>query len=53
MPHAIIEIIAFPTKMLQFSLDLYFKKALQELESEWNVHKSLIEITAQKGGLYK
>jgi hypothetical protein len=32
---------------------MYFRKAVLEMESEWNVHKKLIEIVNEKGGLRK
>ena len=32
---------------------MYFKKYFLEMESEWNVHKKIIEITNEKGGLRK
>lgn len=32
---------------------MYFKKSLTEMESEWNVHKKIIEISNEKGGIYK
>ena len=32
---------------------MYFKKFFLEMESEWNVHKKIIEISNEKGGLRK
>ena len=32
---------------------MYFKKSLLEVESEWNIHKKIIEISDKKGGIRK
>jgi hypothetical protein len=32
---------------------MYFKKSLLEIESEWAVHKKIIELSAKKGGISK
>ena len=34
-------------------MPIYFKKALEELESEWSTHKKIIDIKREKGGLRK
>jgi len=51
-PHSIIEVIAMPRKYHE-ELPLYFKKALNELESEWATHKKIIDIKKEKGGIRK
>ena len=39
----------------EFEMDfpIYFKKSLQDVESDWNIHKKIIEITPKKGGIRK
>ena len=32
---------------------MFFKKAILEMESEWAVHKKIIEIINEKGGIRK
>ena len=32
---------------------MYYKKSLSEIESEWAVHKKIIEIRKEKGGIRK
>jgi len=51
-PHSIVEVIAMPRK-IHDEIPMYFKKALNELESEWATHKKIIEIKKEKGGIRK
>jgi len=48
----IIEVLAIPANILS-EARMYFKKAFLEMESEWNVHKKIIEILNEKGGVRK
>lgn len=52
VPHAVVECICIDRKD-SVSLNVYFKKELQELGSEWSTHKKVIEICKEKGGIRK
>jgi len=51
-PHSIVEVIAMERKYHD-EMPMYFKKGLNELESEWATHKKIIEIKKEKGGIRK
>jgi len=50
--HCMLECVATP-RQIDAILPSYFKKSLDELESEWATHKKIIEIKKDKGGLRK
>ena len=52
MPHCFVEVVAIPRKIAARS-EVYFKKGLEDLESEWSTHKKIIDISKDKGGLRK
>lgn len=52
MPHCIIECVALPRSVTAKS-ELYFRKGIDEMESEWSVHKKRIDISREKGGITK
>ena len=52
MPHCFLEVVALPRKIAAKS-EVYFKKGLEDLESEWSTHKKIIDISKDKGGLRK
>ena len=52
LPHSIIEVIALPRKRAA-DLSIYFKKGMEDMESEWSVHKKIIDIKQDKGGIRK
>lgn len=35
------------------NLPMYFKKAFEEMDSEWSTHKKIIHIEKSKGGIQK
>lgn len=47
-----IEVLIVP-KDFSEDFPIYFKKSLLEIESEWNVHKKIIDISQKKGGIRK
>ena len=47
-PHAQLECIGVPDDN-DFDLEVYFKKSLQEDDSEWGSHKKIIDTKSKKG----
>ena len=52
MHHYKIICIALPNKV-HGQMPMYFKKGLNELESEWSSHKKIINIERRRGGIRK
>jgi hypothetical protein len=52
MPHCFLELVALPRNIAARS-EVYFKKGLEDLESEWSTHKKIIDINREKGGIRK
>ena len=46
MPHLIIECIALPRNSIA-ELCVYFKQAIENMESEWNTHRKIYTITKE------
>lgn len=44
--------MAIPSNLM-IDAEIYFKKAFLEAESEWAVHKKIINISNEKGGIRK
>ena len=50
LPHCALELIVDPRKQAAKS-EVYFKKNIEELGSEWSDHKKIIHLSKEKGGL--
>lgn len=50
--HIYIECVAMSMNKAQ-DLPFFFKQSLEDVEGNWNTHKSIIKIEKEKGGLQK
>ena len=50
--HIYMECLALPRGKAE-DLPFFFKQALEDIEGNWNTHRSIIKIEKEKGGLQK